>query len=513
MKKKAGHVYLVGAGPGPADLLTVRARSLLRKAQVLAYDDLVHPSMLELVSPLCELLPIGYRAGTQHDRPPPLHPEVLARAQAGALVVRLKSGDPMIFGRGGEEAAALASADIPYTIVPGITAALAAAASCRLPLTWRGLSAELRITTQSTRAKPQQLGPNCTWALYMPRHAVRAFTEQLLLEGCSRHMPAAFIIAAALPEERCIESRLGELADAVETHTSELPGLVLIGESLRGSPHLSQAEKVQLPLRGSRVLIARASAGPSRLGVLLKKLGADAWEGPWIQSLPLSCEPEELLLALEEAQWIAVPSASAWRGFLKQLATYGLDLRALAGRRLIAFAEVQEVFRKQFIKPDFAISHQRQLLNEWPAMCRGRGMVLAASDEGESIIARLETLRVPARLHSTARLVLQYPRLSQPAPDFIIIPHRKALRLLFDDADYCQQLKKIPVIALGEQLAADARALGCSEVMAAPIQNLDEAAAFIIDLWETRASESERQAELDGRAEGSPHTLYGTGQR
>lgn len=508
-QRKAGHVYLVGAGPGPADLLTWRARRLVRAADVLAYDDLVHPSLLELASPHCELLAIGYRAGQQHDRPPPLHPEVEARAAAGLKVVRLKSGDPLIFGRGGEEAEALIAAEIPFTIVPGITAVLAAAASCRLPLTWRGLSSELRIVTQSMRP-PREGKPaaGATWALYMPRHAVANFAQRLMEEGQSPDLPAAFVIAASLPQERCIQSTLGALAAAVSAHPSDLPGLVMIGASLgplaaKPGPAFARPK----PLQGCRILIARSQAESSRMGAQLRARGADTWDAPWIQSVSCLEKVEDLAHKIQESDWLLVTSPSAWRGLLEQLGSTRLDLRALARLKLISVGSAAKALARQHLRTDYQISHLRQLLTEWPASCHGAGLLVSTDEEGPATKFKLDTLNIPASLQVTARLIYRYPKLPQPQPDFIVLPHLRALNLLFQDESYRDSLKDATCIAYGPSIAAAARAYGVRDVHELPQPETAEAVELLQELWETRAMERTWNG-----SDWSSHSLYGAGQ-
>jgi uroporphyrin-III C-methyltransferase len=321
MIANSGRVYLVGAGPGPVGLLTVRARRLIRQADVLAYDDLVHPSLLNLASARCHLLAIGYRAGATEERPPPLHPDVVRLARSGAKVVRLKAGDPLVFARGGEEAQALEESGLPYTIVPGITAALAAGASCHLPLTWRGKSSELCLSTRPA-AHDEQVGAR-TIALYMPRLGLQHWCQERMAAGWAPETPAAYVLAAAQAQELCIRSRLVDLAKDVAAHPSAHPGIVLLGPALdRLSPPSSSVGR----LARRCILLARASSERSEYKQILERDGADVWEIPWIKAGEASsCAWDPDVLCGTKAS-VMVPSAAAWKLFCHDWQRLRLDV-------------------------------------------------------------------------------------------------------------------------------------------------------------------------------------------
>jgi uroporphyrin-III C-methyltransferase len=231
MKAQQGWVYFVGAGPGPLDLLTLRAERLLRTADMVAYDHLVEAELLALVKPNCELLSIGYRAQSRGSQHPILHDRILEAARAGAQVVRLKSGDPLIFGRAAEEMQRLDEAGISYSVVPGITAALAAAAAGCWPLTRKGKSTSLRLMTWSPNGLTRN--PSETLAIYMPRHGLQELLRDLLEQGWSPVTPAAYVQSAMRQDQSIILSDLTDLQQAVEENCDNRPGICLIGESLR----------------------------------------------------------------------------------------------------------------------------------------------------------------------------------------------------------------------------------------------------------------------------------------
>jgi len=230
-----GRVFLVGAGPGDPELLTMRAHRLLTSADVVAYDELVAPAILALVRPGAELVAVGRRRGTCPEAPP-IHPLVLERALEGRDVVRLKGGDPMIFGRGGEEAAELAALHIPFEIVPGVSAALGAASSAGIPLTHRDAASSVAFVTAHKRhdARDDDLAARVpregTVVLYMGLSTLRETAQSLIVAGRPAFTPVCVVSHATLPTQREVVSTLADVADAVLGADLPSPALVIVGE-------------------------------------------------------------------------------------------------------------------------------------------------------------------------------------------------------------------------------------------------------------------------------------------
>lgn len=229
-----GKVFLVGAGPGDPDLLTVRAHRLLTTARVVAYDELVGTEILALVPKDAELIAVGRRKGTCPNAPP-IHPLVLERALEGHDVVRLKGGDPMIFGRGGEEAEQLAALRVPFEIVPGISAALGAAASTGIPLTHRDAAQSVAFVTAHLKEGAEDVlasraPKEGTVVLYMGLSTLRANARRLVEAGRSSTTPVAVVAHATLPTERVVVADLATIAQAVDEAKLPTPALVIVGE-------------------------------------------------------------------------------------------------------------------------------------------------------------------------------------------------------------------------------------------------------------------------------------------
>ncbi|MEO8797705.1 MAG: uroporphyrinogen-III C-methyltransferase [Polyangiaceae bacterium] len=237
-----GTVYLVGAGPGDPDLLTVKAHRLLTRTMVIAHDELVAEPILALARRGAELFSVGRRAlpvpKNCQVQDAKIHPAVIARALEGHDVVRLKGGDPFVFGRGGEEAEALEEAGIPFEVVPGISAALGAAASARLPLTYRKEALSVTLATahaateEGERTLLDAIPATGTIVFYMGLARLEATLAQVVLRGRAANTPAAVISHATLPTERIVTGTLADLAALVKAAQLPAPALVVIGEAV-----------------------------------------------------------------------------------------------------------------------------------------------------------------------------------------------------------------------------------------------------------------------------------------
>jgi uroporphyrin-III C-methyltransferase/precorrin-2 dehydrogenase/sirohydrochlorin ferrochelatase len=230
-----GKVWLVGAGPGDPDLLTVRAMRLLTVASVVAYDELVSPAILGLAPADAERIPVGRRANGCRYHDARIHPLVMVRALEGKEVVRIKGGDPMVFGRGGEEAEELAAARIPFEVVPGISAALGAAAYAGIPLTHRDCASSVTLATAHAAGDGNvDLGGNVpregTVIFYMGLSRIEATCAALIAGGRAPQTPAAVVSRATLPDERAVVGTLACVAGRARDAGLEAPALLMVGE-------------------------------------------------------------------------------------------------------------------------------------------------------------------------------------------------------------------------------------------------------------------------------------------
>ena len=233
-----GVVYLVGAGPGDPELLTLRALRLLQTADVVLPDDLVSDEVLGLASPSAIIIPVGKRCGQPRITQEGIHALMLEHAGAGRSVLRLKSGDPLVFGRASEEIAALTEARIPFEIVPGITAAFAVAAKLKTSLTDRGSASKLVFATAHHAADKLELTPkwegafpkDATLVIYMPGRRFRLLADELIASGIDAQTPCVAVSKASTPEEQIHRTTLAALEDDA---VGPAPVVMLIGHAIQ----------------------------------------------------------------------------------------------------------------------------------------------------------------------------------------------------------------------------------------------------------------------------------------
>jgi uroporphyrin-III C-methyltransferase len=232
-----GSAMLVGAGPGAPDLLTLRAVKAIQRADAVLFDALIDPSILELARPDARRIDVGKRCGRHAMNQASINQLIVSLARSGAHVVRLKGGDPLVFGRGGEELDSLRAAGVPVEVIPGVTAACAAAASLQIPLTHRDVARSLHFVTghgsdgevpgHDWRALAASGG---TIAAYMASKTLRTVAASLIAAGLPGATPAVAVTNASRPDETHLHGTLGNLADLLDANRSDGPTLVLIGE-------------------------------------------------------------------------------------------------------------------------------------------------------------------------------------------------------------------------------------------------------------------------------------------
>lgn len=392
-----GHVYLVGAGPGDPGLLTLRGVECLRNADLVLYDGLVNPMLLQHTRATAERT---CRAATGSGRQIPqaeINDRLIAAARAGKTVVRLKGGDPFIFGRGSEEAAALRQAGIPFEVVPGITAATAAAVYSGISLTHRDhASAVAFITGHEDPDKPASMlnypalaqFPG-TLVFYMGLHRIQAITQALIAAGKSPDTPACVVCRATQPLQRSVTATLSELPGAVSAAGLHPPSLVIVGDCVRVREQAAWFE--HRPLFGRVIGITRPEEQADDVAARAYQLGALPVLLPTIEiTPPESWDSVDAILArLEEFDWIVWTSVNGVRGLLDRLWEHGGDARRLGRARLACIGPATAAaltaygLRADLVPPEYraeslaaalvpGVAGQRVL---WPRANRGRDVL------------------------------------------------------------------------------------------------------------------------------------------
>jgi uroporphyrin-III C-methyltransferase len=251
-----GNVYLAGAGPGDPNLLTLRVLRLLETADLILPDDLVSAEILAMAHPGAEIIPVGKRCGQPRITQAEIHTLMLEGAQEGRSVLRLKSGDPLIFGRAGEEMSALRGAGIPFEVVPGITSAFAAAARLKTPLTDRSAASKLILATAHHAAGKLELAPkwagglanDATLIIYMPGRKFRALADDLIASGIAEGTTCVAISNATTPNEQIHSTTLAELEDA---DVGPAPVILFVGDAIQLSDYNKQSLLAALSLESA----------------------------------------------------------------------------------------------------------------------------------------------------------------------------------------------------------------------------------------------------------------------
>lgn len=246
----SGKVYLVGAGPGDPGLITVRGVACLRRADVVIYDRLVAPELLNHAPDHAERIYVGKTAGSHTLKQEEINQLLIAKARAGQCVVRLKGGDPFVFGRGGEEALALVKAEIPFEVVPGVSSSIAVPAYAGIPLTHRGMASSFIVRTghvasttglQADRSTPDLAARDSTLVYLMGVENLASIVAELLAKGCDADTPAALIQWGTTPRQRTVTGRLGTIAELGRDIGP--PALLVIGAVVELRQYLNWFER------------------------------------------------------------------------------------------------------------------------------------------------------------------------------------------------------------------------------------------------------------------------------
>ena len=339
-----GIVYLVGAGPGDPGLFTLRGRELLASADVVVYDYLCNPLLLRHAKPDAELLFAGKRSQLPSPTQTETNALLISKAREGLSVVRLKGGDPFVFGRGGEEALALRQAGIPFEVVPGVSSSVAAAAYAGIPVTHRGLAASFMVATAHTDpARGEQAidydgiaSFQGTRVLLMGVGRMEEISKELIARGCDPDLPAAAIMWGTVGRQRCMTSTLSRLAQDAKAASIQTPATILLGSvvSLRKTLDWFASR----PLVGARIAVTRLAGDSGGLSDRLLAAGADVLDLPLIRTEACT-DPAALHQAVQQANefdWIVLTSATGVAHFFQALLTQCGDLRALGSAKLAA---------------------------------------------------------------------------------------------------------------------------------------------------------------------------------
>ncbi len=391
-------VYLVGAGPGDPGLITLRGIECLRRADLVLYDYLVNPATLEHASASAELIGLGHHSTGRALSQDEIVARMLEEAKKGRTVVRLKGGDPSVFGRGADEIEPLRNAGIPFEIVPGITAGLAVAAYCEIPVTHHhDASAVALIAGQERRAKTEShldYGVLAefpgTLVFYMGVRKAEQWSRALIEHGKPPETPVAIVRWCTRARQQTVRCTLGNVVEVVQRERLRPPSLFVVGKVVDRAPDLSWF--TQRPLVGTGVLVAGSMGTSQRLRDQFVNLGADVITQPAIRITdPPDYGPVDAALhGLDQYDWLVFSSRNGVDYLLRRLFDQGGDLRRLGGVRLaVVGSGTAERLSHYHLQADLVPEryNAESLAQALAGEVEGRRVLLAGASRGRHVLA------------------------------------------------------------------------------------------------------------------------------
>ena len=510
--RKQGAVYLVGAGPGDPGLMTVKGLDAIRRADVVVYDHLVSERLLDACRSGAEVIYVGKEKGRHTKSQTQINELLIRHARAGRLVVRLKGGDPVLFGRGGEEALALAKAKIPYEIVPGVTSALAVPAYAGIPVTHRGVSSSIAVITgHEDPSKPdsairwKELATAADTLICLMGVSTLATTaEQLIRHGRPKQTPCAVIEWGTLPTQRTVIGTLATIAARCRRAGLKPPAITVVGDVVRLRRALNWFETK--PLFGLRIVVTRPTDRAEQAAELLSALGADVVKLPAIEltAVPVPArrsgrEPGQAngvfhraVDRMAEFDWVFFTSPDGIRWFRRLLASERRDLRVLQGRRIGAIGpKTASSITELGIRVDFTpatFTQEGMLSGLKKRRLAGKRALILSAEGGRDVLEQglkaqgVDVVRVPVyRTVAPARLAKQVGRVFQGRVDYVTVTSSSCVDHLAEAlaaAGLSRLIKRIAFASIGPVTSSTVRGRGgrvAVEAKRATIEGLVEA--------------------------------------
>lgn len=420
VQPEKGFVFLVGAGPGRADLITLRGAELIRIADCILCDKLANPALLELARPDAEIVHVPKRIGPGSVTQEQINQTLVAKALEGKTVVRLKGGDPCIFGRITEEVVALNEVGVGFEIVPGVTAAIAASEYTGIMLTDRRYSSQVAFITG--READDKEDTNIDWEVlarfpgtlvfYMGIGALGRIAERLMACGRAAETPVALVANATLPTQRVVRAPLNEIVEACRAEQIEPPALIIIGAAAEGDSELDWFMKQ--PLFGRTIVTTRDAAGNAEFAKKILDRGGNpvAFSTIAIQPLTDGNEFLRVLTHLSDYDWVIFTSPNGVRVFFEAMAALGKDARVFASNRLATLGVKTAAALAQYgIKADFVptVFTGREL---------GRQLVAFANLNGRKVLS----LRSELATNDLVEVLEEGAAIVQDVPLYTAVP-------------------------------------------------------------------------------------------
>ncbi|MEW6159125.1 MAG: uroporphyrinogen-III C-methyltransferase [Verrucomicrobiota bacterium] len=482
--KSKGMVYLVGAGPGDAGLLTLRGAELIRRADVVVYDALVNPDLLRLAPKTAEIIYGGKRAKDHAIPQEELNALLIRKAREGKTVVRLKGGDPYIFGRGGEEAKELADADVLFEVVPGISSVVAGPNYAGIPLTHRDYCSSFTVITG--HEDPAKTETQLDWAqlartpgtkvILMGVERIRTIAEALMKHGMAAETPVGMVRWGTTGQQESIEGTLATISELVERRQFSAPAVTVIGEVVRLREHLNWFE--HRPLFGKRVVVTRTREQASQLSRQLLELGAEVLEIPTIKIVPPDNKEDikDAILGLNEYDWIIFTSPNGVTAFFDYFFIAFDDLRDIGGVRIAAVgpataAKLKELHLRVDLMPEeYVAAKIVNALIGYQSIENLRILLMRAQVANRDLPKKLEELGAIVddvacykTVPETEDFTGAAARLLEQGADWITFTSSSTVEHFHARFDLLQLLKKFPQVKLasiGPETSKALQALG-----------------------------------------------------
>lgn len=476
MPHSHGKVWLVGAGPGDPGLLTCKGKQVLEQSEVVLYDQLVGAGILTQIPEHAEKIPVGKRAGHHTMPQEDIHQLLLEKAREGKRVVRLKGGDPFLFGRGGEELELLAKHNVPFEVVPGVSSALAVPAYCGIPVTHRGLSSSVHIITgHSQQGQPLSIDYPAlvrlrgTLVFLMSVHAMPDILQGLLDAGMPPDTPAALLENGTLSSQRTCQSTLAHLAQDAQQAGIAPPALLVVGEVCSLAGRFNWVE--QRPLWDVRVFLTRPANRASSLALRLQELGAEVVAFPSMETVPIPDSPAiaQFLQRLTNYDWMAFTSVTGVECVWNLLNVHRIDIRSLSRVRFAAIGSAtKEALEQRGIR-----------VNLLPARYDARALAEALVE----VLSPGERIALPRAQEGSPALTQVLSKAGVPFDDIPVyrtnprsplpIPRRENDVAVFTSASTVRgfvqgmtDVAGLPALCIGEQTAQEARRHGMEAIVA-----------------------------------------------
>jgi uroporphyrinogen III methyltransferase / synthase len=496
--ESAGIVFLVGAGPGDPGLITLRGARLLEQADVVVYDYLSNPRLLNYC-PHAEVIYVGKKAAAHSMPQEQINALLVEKARAGKRVVRLKGGDPFVFGRGGEECQALADAGITFEVVPGVTAAIAAPAYAGIPVTHRDFNSSFTFITGHEREDGQDSANDIAWdavaklpciAFYMGAKSLPKICQRLIENGMASDTPAATIQWGTMPAQRTVVSTLARLAQDVAAADLGAPAITIIGKVVELRKTLAWVER--RPLFGQTIVVTRTRQQASGISEKLEELGAAVIEAPTIE-VHKPADLSAVDAALNRAgdfDWVCFTSANGVTAARKRLAELGKDARIFGEAKLAAIgsATAEAIERELCLKVDLcpasfvaeALAEEFLKRNE----VAGRRFLLLRADIARPLL-RERLVENGALEVSDVALYETRPAKELPAGLIEAIDAGRINWITFSSSstvknflsligpDYCNRLSRTKLASIGPVTTATLREAGLAPAAEARTFNID----------------------------------------